>query len=88
MKHCYSNLKVQQVFISSYFSFERQQALLHEQLAKLAQREKESAPTTDLDEGTPTFFSKRERANTENEKTEMLVSYACCERSRSLISTF
>lgn len=61
---------------------------MHEQLAKLAQRERESAPTTDLDEGTPTFFSERERANTENEKTEMLVSHTCCEHTRSLSCTF
>lgn len=61
---------------------------MHEQLAKLAQRERESVPKTDVDERTPTFFSERERANTENEKTEMLVSYACCEPTRSLICTF
>lgn len=65
----------------SYFSFERQQALLQEHLATLAQKESESVPTTVLDDGTAAFYSERHRADTDKEKAEMLVSYACvCQR--------
>lgn len=59
-----------------YFSFERQQALLQEHLAKLAQKESESVPPAELGDGTTAFYSERIRGDTEKKKAEMLVSYA------------
>lgn len=53
-------------------SFERQQALLQEHLATLAQKESESVPTTVLGDGTTAFYSERHRADTDKEKAEML----------------
>lgn len=58
----------------SYFSFERQQAMLQEHLAKLAQKESESVSTTELSDGTTAFYSERHRGDTEKKKAEMLVS--------------
>lgn len=55
------------------FSFERQQSLLQEQLAELAQRERESAATEGLDEPTPAFISETEKAYREQENAKMLV---------------
>lgn len=57
-----------------HFSFERQQALVQEQLAKLAQRERESAAATGLDELTPAVITERGKAYQEQEKTKILVS--------------
>lgn len=38
-------------------------------------------PTTVLGDGTTAFYSERHRADTDKEKAEMLVSYACvCQR--------
>lgn len=68
----------------SYFSFERQQALLQEHLATLAQKESESVPTTVLGDGTTAFYSERHRADTDKEKAEMLVSYYACVCQRCL----
>lgn len=67
-------LRIKQFF--PYFSFERQQALVQEQLARLAQRERETAATTDLDELTPALFTEKEKAYKEQEKAKMLVSDA------------
>lgn len=60
---------------SSYllFSFERQQSLVQEQLAKLAQRERESAASKGLDELSPAFITEKEKADREREKNNMLV---------------
>lgn len=55
------------------FSFERQQSLVQEQLAKLAQRESESAATTSLDELTPAFITGKEEAFKEQENANILV---------------
>lgn len=49
---------------------------MQEHLAKLAQRESESVPTTELGGGTTAFYSERHRGDTEKKKAEMLVSYA------------
>lgn len=43
----------------------------------MAQKESKSVPTTDLGDSTTAFYSERHRADTEKEKAEMLVSYAC-----------
>lgn len=66
-------LRIKQFF--PYFSFERQQALVQEQLKRLAQKERESATTTDLDELTPALLTEKEKAFKEQEKTKMLVSH-------------
>lgn len=60
---------------SSYllFSFERQQSLVQEQLAKLAQQERESATTKGLDAPTPAFSTEKEKASREQENAKMLV---------------
>lgn len=55
------------------FSFERQQSLVQEQLAKLAQRERESSPTKGLDELTPAFITEKEKAVREQENAKLLV---------------
>lgn len=49
---------------------------MQEQLARLAQRERETAATTDLDELTPALFTEKEKAYKEQEKAKMLVSDA------------
>lgn len=64
------------VLIFLYFSFERQQALVQEQLAQLAQRERESAATTGLDELTPALIIEKGKAREEKEKAKILVSDA------------
>lgn len=60
---------------SSYlvFSFERQQSLVQEQLAKLAQRERESAAGRGPDELSPAVITQKEKADREREKNSMLV---------------
>ncbi|XP_041814151.1 MICOS complex subunit mic25a-like [Chelmon rostratus] len=53
-------------------NFERQQALVQEQLAQLAQRERESAATTGLDELTPALIIEKGKAREEKEKAKIL----------------
>lgn len=53
-------------------NFERQQALVQEQLAQLAQRERESAATTGLDELAPALMLEKGKAYEEHEKAKML----------------
>ena len=57
------------------FRFERQQALLQEQLAKLAQRERETAAVTGLGELTPAVITERGKVYQEQEKAKILVSH-------------
>ncbi|XP_034441300.1 MICOS complex subunit mic25a-like isoform X1 [Hippoglossus hippoglossus] len=52
--------------------FERQQALVQEQLASLAQRERETAAATGLDELLPTLIIEKGKAHEEKEKAKML----------------
>lgn len=52
--------------------FERQQALVEEQLAKLAQRERESAVATGLDDLTPALIMEKGKAHEEQEKAKLL----------------
>ncbi|KAM9361508.1 coiled-coil-helix-coiled-coil-helix domain containing 6b isoform 2-T2 [Symphorus nematophorus] len=53
-------------------NFERQQALVQEQLARLAQRERESAAATGLDELTPALIIEKGKAHEEHEKAKLL----------------
>ncbi|XP_044204906.1 MICOS complex subunit mic25a-like isoform X2 [Thunnus albacares] len=53
-------------------NFERQQALVQEQLARLAQRERETAVTTGLDDLTPALLIEKGKAHEEQEKVKML----------------
>lgn len=46
---------------------------MQEQLAKLAQRERESAAATGLDELTPAFITEKQKAYREQENAKMLV---------------
>lgn len=61
---------------------------MQEHLAKLAQKENESVPTTDLGDSTTAFYSERQRSNTEKEKAEMLVSHALCVPAANCASIF
>lgn len=58
-------------------SYERQQALVQEQLARLAQRERETA-STGLDELAPALIMEKEKAYKEQEKANVLVSDELC----------
>lgn len=53
-------------------NFERQQALVQESLAKLAQRERESAKSTGPDELSPALLIEKGKAHEEQEKAKML----------------
>ncbi|XP_029286823.1 coiled-coil-helix-coiled-coil-helix domain containing 6b isoform X1 [Cottoperca gobio] len=53
-------------------NFERQQALVQEQLARLAQRERETRATTGLDELTPALLIEKGKAHEEQEKAKIL----------------
>ncbi|XP_041837432.1 MICOS complex subunit mic25a-like isoform X2 [Melanotaenia boesemani] len=53
-------------------NFERQQALVQEQLAKLAQREKETAAITGLDDLTSAVIMEKGKARAEQEKAKIL----------------
>ncbi|KAM8756936.1 coiled-coil-helix-coiled-coil-helix domain containing 6b isoform 1-T1 [Acanthopagrus schlegelii] len=53
-------------------NFERQQALVQEQLAQLAKRERESAGTTGLDDLTPALIIEKGKAHEEHEKAKIL----------------
>lgn len=68
--------RFEQFFIFLHFSFERQQALVEEQLARLAQKERESAATTGLDELSPALLTEKDKAFQEQERAKMLVSDA------------
>lgn len=46
---------------------------MQEQLAKLAQREREPAATEGLDELSPAFITEKEKANREQENAKFLV---------------
>ncbi|XP_022600826.1 MICOS complex subunit mic25a-like isoform X2 [Seriola dumerili] len=52
--------------------FERQQALVQEQLARLAQRERETAATTGVDELMPALIIEKGKAHEEQERAKML----------------
>lgn len=56
------------------FSFERQQVLVQEQLARLAQREKETVASAGLEELMPALIIEKGKVREEQEKTKMLVS--------------
>lgn len=56
---------------------------MQEQLAKLAQRERESAAAKGLDELTPAFITERQKACREQENAKMLVRDAISFTSRS-----
>ncbi|TNM88508.1 hypothetical protein fugu_004762 [Takifugu bimaculatus] len=64
-------------------NFERQQSLVQEQLAKLAQRERESAAAKGLDELTPAFITEKQKAYREQENAKMLVRDGISFTSRS-----
>ncbi|XP_047202254.1 coiled-coil-helix-coiled-coil-helix domain containing 6b isoform X2 [Girardinichthys multiradiatus] len=53
-------------------NYERQQALVQEQLAKLAQRERETAAVTDMDRTTPAVIMEKWRTHEEQEKAKLL----------------
>ncbi|XP_030276782.1 coiled-coil-helix-coiled-coil-helix domain containing 6b isoform X1 [Sparus aurata] len=53
-------------------NFERQQALVQEQLAQLAKRERESAGTTGLDDLTPALIIEKGKVHEEHEKAKIL----------------
>lgn len=53
-------------------NFERQQALVQEELARLAQRERDTAAATGLDELTPALIMERGKAREEQEKAKIL----------------
>lgn len=53
-------------------NFERQQALVEEQLAQLAQRERESVTTTGLNELTPALIMEKGRVHEEQGKAKLL----------------
>ncbi|XP_038551439.1 coiled-coil-helix-coiled-coil-helix domain containing 6b isoform X1 [Micropterus salmoides] len=53
-------------------NFERQQALVQEQLARLAQRERETSAAAGLDELTPALIRERGRAREEQEKAKIV----------------
>lgn len=53
-------------------NFERQQALVQEQLAKLAQRERESAKSKGPDELSPALLIEKGKTHEEQEKAKML----------------
>uniref|UniRef100_A0A1A8G9A9 Coiled-coil-helix-coiled-coil-helix domain containing 6b n=1 Tax=Nothobranchius korthausae TaxID=1143690 RepID=A0A1A8G9A9_9TELE len=53
-------------------NFERQQALVQEQLAKLAQKEREAAAVTDLSELTPILMLEKHKTHEEHEKAKLL----------------
>lgn len=53
-------------------NFERQQALVQEQLARLAQRERETETITGLDDLTPALIMERGRSHEEQEKAKLL----------------
>ncbi|CAK6958212.1 MICOS complex subunit mic25a-like isoform X2 [Scomber scombrus] len=52
--------------------FERQQALVQEQLSRLAQRERETAVTAGLDDLTPALLIEKGKAHEEQAKVKML----------------
>uniref|UniRef100_A0A3B4XBA1 Coiled-coil-helix-coiled-coil-helix domain containing 6b n=1 Tax=Seriola lalandi dorsalis TaxID=1841481 RepID=A0A3B4XBA1_SERLL len=52
--------------------FEHQQALVQEQLARLAQRERETAATTGVDELMPALIIEKGKAREEQERAKML----------------
>ncbi|XP_034539050.1 MICOS complex subunit mic25a-like [Notolabrus celidotus] len=53
-------------------NFERQQALVEEQLAQLAQRERQTVTTTGLDELTPALILEKGRVHEEQGKAKLL----------------
>ncbi|XP_035802307.1 MICOS complex subunit mic25a-like isoform X1 [Amphiprion ocellaris] len=53
-------------------NFERQQALVQEELARLAQRERDAAAATGLDELNPALILERGKAHEEQEKAKIL----------------
>uniref|UniRef100_A0A3Q0SM30 Coiled-coil-helix-coiled-coil-helix domain containing 6b n=1 Tax=Amphilophus citrinellus TaxID=61819 RepID=A0A3Q0SM30_AMPCI len=67
-----SRSKAFPVNIFHYFSFERQQAMVKEQLARLAQRETETAAVTGLDELTSALITEKGKSFEEQEKAKIL----------------
>ncbi|XP_015245536.1 PREDICTED: MICOS complex subunit mic25-a-like isoform X1 [Cyprinodon variegatus] len=53
-------------------NYERQQALVQEQLAKLAQRERETTAATDVEETRPSVIMEKWRTHEEQEKAKLL----------------
>ncbi|KAM4583156.1 coiled-coil-helix-coiled-coil-helix domain containing 6b isoform 1-T1 [Fundulus diaphanus] len=53
-------------------NYERQQALVQEQLAKLAQRERETAAVTDMEKSSPAVIMEKWRTHEEQEKAKLL----------------
>ncbi|XP_074485580.1 coiled-coil-helix-coiled-coil-helix domain containing 6b isoform X1 [Sebastes fasciatus] len=53
-------------------NFERQQAMVQEQLARLAQKERETGATTGLDQLTPALIIEKGKAYEEREKAKIL----------------
>ncbi|MEQ2181290.1 hypothetical protein GOODEAATRI_009915, partial [Goodea atripinnis] len=72
------------VFMVSSFNYERQQALVQEQLAKLAQRERETAAVKDMDRTTPAVIMEKWRTHEEQEKAKLLIHSALLDLSLSL----
>ncbi|KAF7652333.1 hypothetical protein LDENG_00098340 [Lucifuga dentata] len=56
--------------------FEYQQALVQEQLARMAQREREAAATAGLDKLNPALIIEKGKVHEEKEKARILVSHA------------
>uniref|UniRef100_A0A3B3HLD9 Coiled-coil-helix-coiled-coil-helix domain containing 6b n=1 Tax=Oryzias latipes TaxID=8090 RepID=A0A3B3HLD9_ORYLA len=59
-------------------NFEHQQALVQEQLAKLAQKEKEVSAATGLKDSSAAAIMERGRAHHEQEKAKVLVGFPFC----------
>ncbi|XP_029990754.1 coiled-coil-helix-coiled-coil-helix domain containing 6b isoform X2 [Sphaeramia orbicularis] len=53
-------------------NFEHQQAIIQQQLARLAQKEREAAETTGLDDLTPALIVEKTKAHEEQEKAKLL----------------
>ncbi|XP_036007969.1 MICOS complex subunit mic25-a isoform X2 [Fundulus heteroclitus] len=53
-------------------NYERQQALVQEQLAKLAQREREAAAVADMEKSSPAVVMEKWRTHEEQEKAKLL----------------
>ncbi|XP_023279501.1 MICOS complex subunit mic25a-like isoform X2 [Seriola lalandi dorsalis] len=69
--------------------FEHQQALVQEQLARLAQRERETAATTGVDELMPALIIEKGKAREEQERAKMLAKQLeSKEKELASISTF
>ncbi|KAM4740539.1 coiled-coil-helix-coiled-coil-helix domain containing 6b isoform 2-T2 [Anableps anableps] len=66
-------------------NYERQQALVKEQLAKLAQRERETAAVKDMDKTSPAVIMEKWRTHEEQEKAKLLAK--CLEWKEQELAT-